>query len=544
MSYITLKCKNCGANMSLNTESQTATCNHCGSTFLIADLLDEKDARFLEKFSPKDLEQKMKATDALRQGETFLYQCEYSKAEASFKKAIEYDDSNFRSYLGVVKAKTKNYNVLPKDGDYLQYAHYALSLATGDDLILVKSELSKIDLLEREAKRQRRIFTESKRREDLIKQHRKDTNKVFSIITIFIILMIGCFIFACSLASDFIFKKPKDPQSIQVNSYESLSRVLSNSKYLDYDIELTSDIDCAGNTFVPFGTHSNAFTGSFNGNNHKISNATIDASNKNYAGLFGYTILADIKNLVLDKITLSIEETPKSRSTSAYGLLVGKSEASTITNVEIKNTCKVSISRDISYQSAIGGMIGAITNSSFVSGISSHTSISVKLTQITHPATSYVGGIIGTTQNSIVTKTCSNSEIYSIISNLSHSPSTSYASGIIGSILAPSLKDVLNVDYNHFSGHLTLTTSDIVVSKLSAITYSSQNAIRMLNNGCLYTSNNFYSNLKIFPYQKLEDFEINEYFVDFCISNDTYLAMISRAFVGWNNTNTFEPSLI
>ena len=165
MSYITLKCKNCGANMALNTESHSATCNHCGSTFLISDILDEKDSSFVSKFSSKELEQKMYATDSIKQGETFIAKCEYEKAEACFKKAIEYDDSNYRSYLGVVKAKTENFNKLPDDDDYLQYAHYALNLATGDDLTLVRSELSKIDLLETEQRRQKKIFSSNEKKE-------------------------------------------------------------------------------------------------------------------------------------------------------------------------------------------------------------------------------------------------------------------------------------------------------------------------------------------------------------------------------------------
>lgn len=544
MSYITLKCKNCGANMSLNTESHSATCNHCGSTFLLADILDEKDSKFLTKLSPQDLEIKMLASDALKQGETFLYKCEYEKAEASFKKAIELDDTNYRSYLGVVKAKTKNCNVLPKNDDYLQYAHYALSLATGDDLILVKSELAKIDLLEREGKRQKRIFSENLKREEKLRKHKKEVSKVFTIIAIFIVLMFGCFIFTCSFASDLIFDPPTTKNlSIKVNSYEQLSLVLSNKKYLDYDISLTADIDCEGNFIEPLGTQRDAFTGSFNGNNHKISNAKINASNKNYAGLFGYTVLAEIKNLVLDKVSLTLEGTPDIAASSSYGLLVGKSEVTEISNIEIKNTCSLSVTRDISYPSAIGGLVGSITNASMISSISCHPNISVKLTQIIRPAASYVGGIVGTSQSSIVQKTCSNSAIYSIVSNTSYSQSSSYASGIIGAVLNPIARDVLNVSYNNFSGLISLSTSTIIKASVSGIAYCPKQAIKKLNNTCLYTSNNFILNLAYVSYTNLADFEVNEYFNNICTSNDSYLSSLAISHEGWEATNTFEPSI-
>ena len=63
MSFITLKCKNCGSQMTLNTESHSATCTHCGSTFLLADVLDEQDIRITESTTGKDIERKMLAGD-------------------------------------------------------------------------------------------------------------------------------------------------------------------------------------------------------------------------------------------------------------------------------------------------------------------------------------------------------------------------------------------------------------------------------------------------------------------------------------------------
>ena len=86
MAYITLKCKNCGSGMSINPDSNSATCTHCGSTFMMVDLLDEKDMSFSKSMSPKDLQQKIDFAEALKRGETCLYQAQYDLAEEFLKK--------------------------------------------------------------------------------------------------------------------------------------------------------------------------------------------------------------------------------------------------------------------------------------------------------------------------------------------------------------------------------------------------------------------------------------------------------------------------
>ena len=545
MSYITLKCKNCGANMSLNTESHSATCNHCGSTFLIADILDEKDTAFISKLSPKELEQKMYASDALKHGETYLAKCEFANAEASFKKAIEYDDSNYRSYLGVVKAKTENFNKLPEDDDYLQYAHYALSLATGDDLTLVRSELSKIDLLSNEKRRQKKIFSSNQKKEEKLRSHRQDVKRIFGIITVFIILMFGGFIFVSSMFTDIVFNPTGQKLTVTVDSYEDLSKVLSSEKYLDYNINLTANIDCQGNKLTPLGTQAKPFTGTFTGNKHSISNAIIDGNNKSYVGIFGYTTLAIINNLVLDNVKLQVNATPtESTGSNYFGLIAGKTEATSITNIEIKNTCEISVNRDIDYLTSIGGLVGSAVNSSFISGISSHANMIIVLSQSFKAADSYVGGIVGSCKDSVVQKTCSDSAIYSTISNTCYQSSKTYLGGIIGSVLDAEVADVLNIDYNNFSGVANLANlSSIVSSTLSAIAGCDIKVNKMLNNSCLFTETNFVMNGQPIAFSKLSDFYVNEYFVDFCTSNESYLSKLAVAFADWDLPNTLTPKL-
>ena len=542
MSYITLKCKNCGANMSLNTDSNSATCIHCGSTFLISEILDEKDFAFMSKFSKKELEQKMMANDALKQAETFLYQGDFEKSEAYFKRAIELDDSNYKCYLGVVKAKTQNLNKLPDNDDYIQYAHYALSLASGDDLILVKSELSKLDLLEYEQKRQRRTFISRQKQEESYRKHKREVRKFFSFIAVFILLMFGATIFINSMFSGFIFNSSTKKHSVNIDSYDSLLQVFSDEKYLNYDINLTANIDCNGNKITPYGSSTKPFIGSFNGNNFKVSNAVIENNSSNNVGLFGYTVLANISNLVLDNIELNIESTDNNTSNTSYGLLIGSCESSVIQNIEIKNTCSINIQKNIYYSSAIGGLVGSISNGSFISNISCHTNINSVLTQDLHPVKSFIGGIIGTTQSSVIQKTCSNSNINATLMNNTNRHSDSFVSGIVGYIFNPTETDLFNITYNNFSGKINTLSSNLNCN-IGAITCTNRKTTRFLHNYCLYTPDKFKSNSNNILYTKLTDYTKNEELVSFCISNDTYLSKVHNIFHYWKYSDTFEPNL-
>ena len=92
-----------------------------------------------------------------------------------------------------------------------------------------------------------------------------------------------------------------------------------------------------------------AFTGIFDGNNHKISNLTIDTNEEIvcYLGLFGYTSGGEIKNLRVNNVNISGE------SLREVGGLVGYNDNSTIINCSSTFSVKNSnASRDI------GGLVG------------------------------------------------------------------------------------------------------------------------------------------------------------------------------------------
>ncbi|AKA71969.1 hypothetical protein [Clostridium scatologenes] len=106
----------------------------------------------------------------------------------------------------------------------------------------------------------------------------------------------------------------------------------------------TADIDMTGVTFTGIGSDSTPFTGTFDGNNHIISNLSIAAST-DYTGLFNEVNAGTLKNIKLYKETIN--------STKGYvGGLAGK----TTNNTNVTN-CGVS---DVTIIGAnyVGGLFG------------------------------------------------------------------------------------------------------------------------------------------------------------------------------------------
>lgn len=62
---------------------------------------------------------------------------------------------------------------------------------------------------------------------------------------------------------------------------------------------LIKDIDLKGASFTPIeSSYSKAFTGTFEGNGHKVTNLTINNTSSDYQSLFGYVKYGTIKTLV------------------------------------------------------------------------------------------------------------------------------------------------------------------------------------------------------------------------------------------------------
>ena len=78
----------------------------------------------------------------------------------------------------------------------------------------------------------------------------------------------------------------------------------------DGNFMLVRDVNLAGVVWTPIGTKEHPFTGVFDGQNHKISNLTINEPNGTYLGLFGYVGGGNttIKNVKLSKVSISAKK--------------------------------------------------------------------------------------------------------------------------------------------------------------------------------------------------------------------------------------------
>jgi hypothetical protein len=153
--------------------------------------------------------------------------------------------------------------------------------------------------------------------------------------------------------------------------------------------ELANDIDAsatASTPFVPVGTSSAPFTGTFNGKTFKITNLTI-AGGRSYAGMFGYASGATLFNIRLTNAKLT-----NATSYSYTGALVGYMTATSLYDSQVSGS--------VSGGTRTGGAVGNATGST-ISGLSA-SGLSVT-------GTTYVGGLVGYMTSSTYLIGCSTS---------------------------------------------------------------------------------------------------------------------------------------
>lgn len=237
-------------------------------------------------------------------------------------------------------------------------------------------------------------------------------------------------------------------------------------------------IDMGSNNFTPIGNNTNPFKGIVNGNNCTVSNLKVEVDN--YAGLFGYTSGAEIKDISVSGYAYA--------SGMFAGLLVAQMDKGTISGkTDIKLVGKSS--GDGVYGTFAGGMVGS-NNGGTISGT---VTVSGDEVDKESGGVYVMGGVVGYNTGTISAEvTCSVRVIVRSAGEFSFSDSNkvtgAFAGGIVGvnnggtlsgtfskkggDVLAPSNHDYVGgiVGYNN-GGTLSGTFKQLATE----LTYDSAN---------------------------------------------------------------------
>ncbi|WP_395395598.1 MBG domain-containing protein [Novosphingobium sp. BL-8A] len=175
---------------------------------------------------------------------------------------------------------------------------------------------------------------------------------------------------------------------------------LSGSYVLGADIDLStlstnntygyrSDV-WGSEGFDPVGDDTAAFTGTFEGQNHRVTGLTIARGSDYGIGLFGYTSDATIGNVALDGGSIA--------GSVSVGSLVGNATGGSITNV----TSSASVTGDLTYGANVGGLIG-IADGTAISRVSA--SGDVISTGVA------IGGLIGSLSSGTITESYATGDV-------------------------------------------------------------------------------------------------------------------------------------
>ncbi|MBQ8451874.1 MAG: tetratricopeptide repeat protein [Clostridia bacterium] len=395
MSLINLKCKNCSASVSLDMNAKSITCAHCGSTFLLQELIDEKDIEMVESLSEKDFQEKVDFNDAIKHGDIALFQGDFDKAEQYYKRAIQLNEKDFRGYYGVVRSKTHNLNIIPDSNDFKEYAKLAIKFVPHDEEIHIKSELSKLNALEVEKKL---MLVQKKQQEEknkIIENNRRKIDTRKTRLGILIVLIVAIIAVAAILITREFLNNAKTQTNYEVSTVEEFNKLNEVSNWDNKIIVIKNDIDFGGQEINSIGSEQKPFTGSIYGNGHTISNFKLSVKNENgsaYAGIINVAKNARISALKIKQTSVSISSNV-SFENAYIGLIVAKCDDSTIQRISI--TDEISMSVNLKANSLFAGEIVGFAANSDISNSFVKSTANLNLTIALNESSNFVGGFAG-----------------------------------------------------------------------------------------------------------------------------------------------------
>ena len=240
--------------------------------------------------------------------------------------------------------------------------------------------------------------------------------------------------------------------------------VNSGTSYAGYTVNLTEDVDLSQYAWNPIGKSGKPFKGTFNGQDHIISNLFIKKSLTSDVGLFGLTTDGEVKNFTLHNAFV--------KGYLDVGAIAGTPYTSKYTNISLTGDVKVD---GFAY---VGGMFGK-------NAYADLTDLTINVDEGSYVNAdsenyrTYVGGLVGFMGEGSQT-------VKNVTSNIDVIGSTCDVGGITG--IAHYENTFINC---HSSGNVTLTSAQDAGDELEiggiAGVWHNQNGKTVTISGCSYT---------------------------------------------------------
>ena len=179
------------------------------------------------------------------------------------------------------------------------------------------------------------------------------------------------------------------PNTFDINSIDDLKLTYwhPDKKYI-----LKTDLDFTNTVYTIIGSSGDAFTGVFDGREHKFSNITIN-TNAIEVGLFGALDKATIKNLIIEDCNYVIVPTKYAKVKT--GILAGTSKNSTIQNIKTVGTNQITTSGAF-----VGGLVGetasiGMVNKNTITGCYANVELVLTDNNYKNATDVYYGGLVG-----------------------------------------------------------------------------------------------------------------------------------------------------
>ena len=240
----------------------------------------------------------------------------------------------------------------------------------------------------------------------------------------------------------------ENDNTYNINTPEELAwiaqKVNAGETFEGKTILLEQNIDLSAKYWLPIGNENNAFSGIFDGNNHKITGLKFNSDGCDFVGLFGYVKNAIIKNVDLLNADITGRErvgalcgtivSTKIENCNVMGVIKGKSciggavgWTSNWRECSIKN---VTVNAKIFGEYHAGGVVGyvgqiVLNNSKLIGEVHGTNNVGGMIGYINDNATisdcfsnanisgeNYIGGIVGRGSSVSIENCYSNSELY------------------------------------------------------------------------------------------------------------------------------------